>query len=126
MVPSAIYGTDAVSGVVNIILEVRLRGLLRRAVRYGWSTGRPQGHYAERSGYVVGGVSDGKEQPHSFPLSGTSRTRSYNYERPYSAVTFGTGTFPGSISIGSSYYYPEPEPQCAGGHRPVVCRRRRR
>jgi len=97
---SAIYGTDAVSGVVNIILKSDYEGF-ESGGRYGWST--DQGHYAERSGYVVGGVSDGKS---SMTLSAEwyKQDPIFNYERPYSASTFGTATFPGSTSIGTAYY----------------------
>ncbi len=92
---SAIYGSDAVAGVVNIILKSDYEGF-EVGGRYGWSTN--QGHYAERSAYIVGGASDGK----------TSMTVSaewvkvdpiLNYERPFATPTYGTQSFAGSVSL---------------------------
>ncbi len=54
---SAIYGSDAVGGVINIILKKDYNGW-EVGSHYGFS--RDDGHYAERSGYIVGGVSNDK------------------------------------------------------------------
>ena len=51
---SAIYGSDAIGGVINIILKKNYNGS-DTGVDYGFS--RNAGHYAERSGYVVTGAS---------------------------------------------------------------------
>lgn len=101
---SAIYGTDAVSGVVNIILKTNYEGF-EAGARYGWSTNK--GHTAKRSGYVVGGVSNGKT---SMTLSAefVKEDPIFNYERSYSDPTYGTPTFAGSVNIGSAYYYLDP------------------
>lgn len=101
---SAIYGTDAVSGVVNIILKTNYEGF-EAGGRYGWSTNK--GHAAERSGYVVGGVSNGKT---SMTLSAefVKQDPVFNYERSYSDPTYGTPTFAGSVNVGSSFYYLDP------------------
>lgn len=98
---SAIYGTDAVAGVVNIILRSDFNGF-EMGGRYGWATSK--GHAAERSAYVVGGAGNGKT---TFTLSAEwiKDDPIFAYERPYSAVTYGTPTFAGSVNIGSSYYY---------------------
>lgn len=98
---SAIYGSDAVAGVVNIILRSDFNGF-EMGGRYGWATS--QGHAAERSAYVVGGAGNGKT---SFTMSAEwiKDDPIFAYERPYSAVTFGTPTFAGSVNIGSNYYY---------------------
>ncbi|MBX3736929.1 MAG: TonB-dependent receptor [Candidatus Didemnitutus sp.] len=98
---SAIYGTDAVAGVVNIILRSDYNGF-EAGGRYGWATS--QGHAAERSAYIVGGVSNGKT---SFTMSAEwiKDDPIFAYERPYSAVTFGSPTFAGSVNIGSDFYY---------------------
>jgi iron complex outermembrane recepter protein len=97
---SAIYGTDAVSGVVNIILKTDFEGF-EFGSRYGWSTN--QGHYAERSAYITGGTSNartsitiGAEWAKSDPI--------YNYERAFSNPTYGTTTFAGSVNAGTSFY----------------------
>jgi iron complex outermembrane receptor protein len=101
---SAIYGTDAVAGVVNIILKSDFQGF-EVGGRYGFSTNT--GHYAERSGYLVGGVSTDRT---SMTLSAEwSRIDPiYNWERPYSATTFGTPTFAGSVNSGTNFYYLDP------------------
>jgi iron complex outermembrane receptor protein len=117
---SAIYGTDAVSGVVNIILRTDFRGF-EMGGRYGWTTN--QGHQAERSAYVVGGA--GNENT-TFTLSAEwiKDDPIFAYERPYSAVTFGTPTFAGSVNIGSSYYFLNPSTGAptvtAGGQSPAA------
>jgi iron complex outermembrane receptor protein len=101
---SAIYGTDAVAGVVNIILKTNYEGF-EIGGRYGWSTNK--GNYAERSAYIVGGVSNGKT---SMTLSAewVKVDPIWNFERPYSDPTYGTPTFAGSVNISSSYYYLDP------------------
>jgi iron complex outermembrane receptor protein len=101
---SAIYGTDAVAGVVNIILKTDFQGF-EAGVRYGWSSNT--GHYENKSAYIVGGVSSGKT---SITISSeySKYTPIMNWQRPYSAVTYGTPTFPGSVNIGGSYYYLDP------------------
>lgn len=101
---SAIYGTDAVAGVVNIILKTDFEGF-EVGGHYGWSTNT--GNYAERKGYVVGGAGNGKT---SITVSAewVKEDPIYAYERPYSAVTYGTPTFAGSVNIGSDYYYLDP------------------
>jgi len=105
-----IYGTDAVGGVVNIIMKTNFEGF-EVGGRYGWTTNK--GHAAERSGYVVGGVSNGKT---SMTLSAEwiKQDPIFNYERPYSDPTFGTPTFAGSVNIGTSYYYLDPSKGGAG------------
>lgn len=117
---SAIYGTDAVSGVVNIILKTNYEGF-EMGGRYGWSTNK--GHTAERSAYVVGGVSNGKT---SMTLSAefVKQDPIFNYERSYSDPTYGTPTFAGSVNIGGSFYYLDPTKNApavtAGGLAPAA------
>ena len=98
---SAIYGTDAVAGVVNIILKTDFQGF-EIGGRYGQATS--DGHAAERSAHIVGGVSNGKT---SMTISAEwyKADPIYAYQRPYSAVTYGTPTFAGSVNIGGNYYY---------------------
>src|SRR5580698_9757617 len=50
---SAIYGSDAVGGVINIILKKDYNGW-ETGAHYGFST--ESGRYEERSGYIMGGV----------------------------------------------------------------------
>ena len=54
---SATYGSDAVSGVVNVILKTNYQGA-EVGGRYGWSPNR--GKYAERSYYAVAGAGTGR------------------------------------------------------------------
>jgi|CZKI01.1.fsa_nt_gi iron complex outermembrane receptor protein len=104
---SAIYGSDAIGGVINIILKTNYNGW-ETGAHYGISTGL--GHYEERSGYLVGGVSNDK----------TSLTVSLDYaqhnslflsDRSYTNPIYGTYTAPGgSIEIydnfsGSDNFY---------------------
>jgi iron complex outermembrane receptor protein len=101
---SAIYGTDAISGVVNIILKSDYAGA-EFGARYGFSDNK--GNFAERSAWVVVGASSGKTNI-TVSAEWYKQDPIFNYERPYSAVTYGTVTFPGSVNIGSSYYYLNP------------------
>jgi len=56
---SAIYGSDAVGGVVNIILKSNYEGF-EATTTYGWSTGLVTGSFVEKSTSITGGVSNGK------------------------------------------------------------------
>lgn len=101
---SATYGSDAVSGVVNIILKKNYNGA-EIGGSYSFSTN--QGHWANRSYYMVGGASNAKtsvlfttEWKRSDPL--------YQYERPYSTGLFRTPSYAGIVSIGNDFYYLNP------------------
>jgi iron complex outermembrane receptor protein len=103
---SAIYGSDAVGGVVNIILKKDYNGW-EVDTHYGFSDNT--GHYAERVGSIVGGVANGT----------TSMTVSAEYsesdpiffsDRPYTNPYYGTTYYPGIIDIynlsnGNDEYY---------------------
>lgn len=108
---SAIYGSDAVSGVVNIILKTDYEGA-EVGGRYGVSDNK--GNWEERQAHVVVGAVSGKtsitasaEWYKSDPL--------FQYERPFSAVAYGTATFAGSVNVGSSYYYLKPGTNAPSG-----------
>ncbi|WP_415909072.1 TonB-dependent receptor domain-containing protein [Oleiharenicola sp. Vm1] len=95
---SALYGTDAVAGVVNIILKKDFNGFEANA-RYAFSD--EKGHYSERKFSLVGGASTGKttvtiggEWAKTDPL--------FQYERRYSAESYGTPTFAGVITDDST------------------------
>ena len=98
---SAIYGTDAVAGVVNIILKTDYEGF-EAGGRYGWSTNK--GNTAERSAYIVGGTGNGKT---SITVSAewVKQDPVWNFERPYSDPTYGTATFPGSVNDAAGNFY---------------------
>lgn len=101
---SATYGSDAVSGVVNIILKTNYVGG-EMGGRYGWSPNK--GHYAERSYYAVAGASSDKtsltittEWKNSDPL--------IQFERAFSTGLFRTPTYAGTLNIGNDFYYLTP------------------
>jgi iron complex outermembrane receptor protein len=101
---SATYGSDAVSGVVNVILKSNYRGA-QVGGRYGFSTA--DSHYAEQSYYGVFGAGTEKtnltistEYKHSDPL--------VQKDRPWAKGQFRTPSFAGSINIGNDFYYLNP------------------
>ena len=91
---SAIYGTDAVSGVVNIILKTNFTGLEINA-HYGYSTNK--GHYEQRSFSVVGGASNEKTSI-VFSAEYTDTDPLFQYERGFSNPSYGTASFGGIIN----------------------------
>lgn len=92
---SAIYGSDAVAGVVNIILKSDYEGF-EAGGRYGWSTNK--GNYAERAAYIVGGTGSGKTSM-TVSAEWVKTDPLYNYERPFSTPVYGTQSFAGSVSL---------------------------
>lgn len=92
---SAIYGSDAVGGVVNIILKSNYNGW-ETGIHFGESSNT--GHYTERSGYIVGGVSNGKT---SITISGEFNKNDaiYMSTRPYTNPIYGTSYYPGIIDV---------------------------
>jgi iron complex outermembrane receptor protein len=92
---SAIYGSEAVGGVINVILKKDYNGW-EAGAHYGRSSN--DGHYSERSFSLTGGVSDGK----------TSITVSAEYaqhdpiffsQRPYTNPYYANDYIPGVIDI---------------------------
>ena len=101
---SAIYGTDAVAGVVNIILKSDFKGM-EVGMNYGFSDN--DGNYAVRKGWVVGGAGNDKTQV-TFSAEWTKSDPLFQYERDFSKVSYGTGTFAGVVSIGSRFFVLNP------------------
>ncbi len=101
---SATYGSDAVSGVVNIILKSNYVGS-EVGGSYGFSTNK--GNWANRSYYGIIGATQGKTS-----ITLTTEFKSSDpliqYERPYSSGIFRTPSFAGSINIGNDFYYLNP------------------
>ena len=89
---SAIYGSDAIGGVVNIILKSNYQGA-EMGGRYAAASGG--GNYNERSGYVVAGASaNGVNVTASGSWSKT--TPLYQKDRPFARDFTGkTAVFPG-------------------------------
>jgi len=92
---SAIYGSDAVGGVINIILKKDYNGW-EIGSHFGYS--KNTGHYSERSGYVVGGVSNDKTSI-TVALDYAQHDAMYLKDRPYTNPIYGTYTFPGSLEV---------------------------
>jgi outer membrane receptor protein involved in Fe transport len=92
---SAIYGSDAVGGVINIILKKDYNGW-ETGVHYGYNT--DTGHYTERSGYLVGGVSNDKTSI-TIGVDYAQHTDLFLADRPYTNPIYGTYTFPGSLEV---------------------------
>jgi iron complex outermembrane receptor protein len=118
---SAIYGSDAVGGVVNIILKSNYSGF-EIGSRYGFATDLVKGHYAEKSAYITGGVSNGKT---SITISAdwVKSDPLYQYQVTNSRYTVGTTNYPGVINIGSAYYLLNPaynSPPNPGTHLPIA------
>ncbi|MBL9199053.1 MAG: TonB-dependent receptor [Opitutaceae bacterium] len=98
---SAIYGSDAVGGVVNVKLKHDFQGL-EFGGRYGFSN--RTGDYHERSAYVVAGV---KKGPVSLTVSFTDSrvTPLLQSERPFSNPQVGkSATISGAISQTSTTF----------------------
>src|SRR5471032_2832264 len=89
---SAIYGSDAIGGVVNIILKSNYEGA-EVGGRYAVSTN--SGHYSERSGYIIAGAAhDGVSITAAGSWSKTDPL--WQNQRPFISSNLKTGTaFPG-------------------------------
>ena len=92
---SAIYGSDAVAGVVNIILKTDYEGF-EAGARYGYTNN--EGKYAERSAYIVGGTGSGKTSM-TVSAEWVKTDPVLNFQRPFSATTYATQSFAGSVSL---------------------------
>lgn len=98
---SAIYGTDAVAGVVNIILKSDFKGM-EVGMNYGFSDN--DGKYAVRKGWVVGGAGNDKTQV-TFSAEWTKSDPLFQYEREFSAEAYGTATFAGVVNTAAGAFY---------------------
>jgi iron complex outermembrane receptor protein len=92
---SAIYGSDAIGGVVNIILKKNYNGW-EVGAHYGMST--DLGHYEERSGYIVGGVSNDTTSI-MLAVDYAQHDKLMESDRSYTNPYYGTYTYPGSLEI---------------------------
>jgi len=98
---SAIYGTDAVSGVINIILKKDYQGA-EMAFHYTMAPDAG-GYWRQRSVSATVGAGDAKTHVMaSFEWSANSPLweRDVAYDNP----SFGTASYPGIVSIGSAFY----------------------
>lgn len=103
---SATYGTDAVSGVVNIILKTNYRGA-EVGGSYGWAP--DAGGYSTRRVYATMGAGNDKTQ-----LTVTAEWRKsdplFQYERPWGVGRFVTPSYAGVITTdgGATFYHLNP------------------
>lgn len=114
---SAIYGTDAVAGVVNIIMKTDFKGF-ELTTNYGFAT--EKGHYEQRHVSLVGGASTEKT---SITISADWQKSDplYQFERAVSSPSFGSATFAGIINIGSSFFVLNPSLNAPpAGHLPIA------
>jgi len=92
---SAIYGSDAVGGVINIILKKDYNGW-EAGVHYGYSANT--GHYAEKSAYLAGGFSNPKTSI-TIAVDYSQRDAILLKDRSYTDPIYGTYSHPGVIDI---------------------------
>ena len=92
---SAVYGSDAIGGVINFILKKDYNGWEADS-HFGYSTNT--GHYSERSGSIVGGVSTPTTSI-TIGVDYTQHDAMMLADRPYTNPIYGTYTFPGSLEV---------------------------
>ncbi|MCH7509541.1 MAG: TonB-dependent receptor plug domain-containing protein, partial [Proteobacteria bacterium] len=91
---SAIYGADAVGGVVNIIMRKDYEGMQISA-----EVGRPTQSGGDENAYsIVGGITSGKGNI-TFALDHSDSEIIFNGDRSFSAVGLSVFGFPGSFII---------------------------
>jgi len=88
---SALYGSDAVSGVVNIILKSDYQGA-EIGGRYEYADG--PGNWATRNAWATFGASNGKTSV-TGSFAWTKSDPLYQFERDYSSPIYGTASFAG-------------------------------
>ncbi|MCH8219860.1 MAG: TonB-dependent receptor, partial [Proteobacteria bacterium] len=93
---SAIYGADAIGGVVNIIMRKDYEGLQISA-----EMGRPTQPGGDENAYsIVGGITSGKGNI-TFTLDHSDSEIIFNGDRSFSAVGLSSFGFPGSFFVTS-------------------------
>jgi iron complex outermembrane recepter protein len=92
---SAIYGADAIGGVINVILKKNYNGWEADA-HYGYSD--TAGHYSERSGSLSGGVSNGTTSM-TISLEYTQSDPILESSRPYINPFYATTHVPGILEV---------------------------
>jgi iron complex outermembrane receptor protein len=91
---SAIYGTDAVAGVVNIILKSNFKGF-EVGARYGYTDNK--GHMEERKFWLTGGAGNDNT---SITVSAewTDTDPLFQKDRNFSNPIYGTATYAGVVN----------------------------
>jgi iron complex outermembrane recepter protein len=108
---SATYGSDAVSGVINIILKTNYSGA-ELGGSYGFSTNK--GHWETRNFFAVAG---GESEKTSLTVTAEWKRSDplIQYERPFSTGLFRTPSYAGIVSIGNDFYYLNPDRNAPAG-----------
>jgi iron complex outermembrane receptor protein len=101
---SATYGADAVGGVVNVILKSDYDGV-EIGGRYGMDQ---DGDYKQRSYYAVMGTSSEKTSV-TFSTEWRKNDPLLQGDRDWSCCLFRTPSFAGSVNIGQTFYYLNPD-----------------
>ncbi len=101
---SALYGSDAIAGVVNIILKTDLQGFVLTGK---YSVSPNKGNFEERLMSLAGGVSDGKSSI-TVAAEWYKADPLYLSERAFASPSYGTSSFGGILNIGGSYYFLNP------------------
>ncbi len=97
---SAIYGSDAIGGVVNVILRSNYQGF-ETGGRYGFS--EASGKYRERSAFAVGGVANDKMGV-TVALNWNKVDPLLQNDRAISGVITGrTATYSGVVGVGAAF-----------------------
>lgn len=103
---SAIYGSDAVAGVVNIITRSNVDGA-ESNLRYGWADGMNQKVFSQTFGktWDAGSAFIAYEHNDRSSLSASARPFFSNDLRPYGGTDQrSTQAMPGNVLIGSAIY----------------------
>ncbi len=99
---SAIYGSDAVSGVINIILKTDYRGA-EADFHYTQAANDTGGYWRQRSASVTVGAGDAKTNV-MFSAEWTKSDPLWERDVAYDNAYFGTTSYAGVINQGSNYY----------------------
>ena len=89
---SAIYGSDAVGGVINVILKSNFNGW---EAGVHWGEASDKGGYTERSGFLSGGAGNSTTSV-MVSVEGTETSPIYMGQRRYSNPIYGATSYPGS------------------------------
>ncbi len=114
---SAVYGSDAVGGVINVILRKDYEGVNLMA-----SIGRPTADGGDEEQYgITGGISSGKGNI-TFALDHSAQEIIFNGDRDFSDVGLSSFGFPGSFFAGGTDSFGNfvslgtfPDPRCPSG-----------
>ena len=100
---SAIYGSEAVSGVVNIILKKDYEGM-QIGGTFGFAKKDSGGFYQTRSANMISGASN-KDTSITVSASWSRTDPLYEREMKWTSPAYGTASFPGVINSGSGQFY---------------------